>query len=418
MTAEIISIGDELLIGQVVNTNSAWIAPRLNNIGVTIRQVTTIGDRKEEILRAMKEATQRADLILLTGGLGPTKDDITKAVLCEFFQTKLVLNEETLQDIRNIFSFHKIPMPEINIKQAEIPENCIPLRNKYGTAPGMRFEFDGKFLVSLPGVPYEMKALMEEQVIPRLKTSAQSNFIIHRTVKTYGIGESSLMELITDWEERLEKDNIRLAYLPSPGKVRLRLSAEGSDEKYLNDKINDYINELTTLIPTYFRGDDTVSLEGLIGNQLRKNKQTLCASESCTGGFISHLITSVSGSSDYFKGSLVAYSNEIKTDFLGVSKETLVQHGAVSKETVELMAVGLLDKFHTHYSIATSGIAGPTGGTPDKPVGTVWIALGRQIKPNDTIETDARIFHFSGDRDAVIRKTAEAALNMLWEGMK
>ncbi len=378
MQTEIITIGDEILIGQITDTNSGWIARELLKIGISVKQITTVSDEKEHILAALKEANSRAEIILITGGLGPTKDDITKQTICEFFNTKLVLNNEILEHVKNLFSSRNLKMPEINIKQAEIPQSCVPVKNDFGTAPGMIFEKGKSFFIFMPGVPYEMEAMMETNILPVLREKFKTPYIIQKTILTQGIGESMLMELIEDWENDLYKKGMRLAYLPSFGIVRLRITLSGNNKELIEELIDNKINELKKLIPQYFSGQKEEKPEEIIGMLLRENKHTISIAESCSGGYLSHLITSVPGSSDYFIGSVVSYSNEIKKNELGVTENDLKNFGAVSKEVVEAMANGIRKKFKTDYSIATSGIAGPTGGTEEKPVGTIWIAVASE----------------------------------------
>ena len=407
MLAEIITIGDEILIGQIVDTNSAWMATLLNENGIKVFQITSVSDNKEHIITTLKEASERTDIILITGGLGPTNDDITKHTLCEYFNAKLRLDDSVLEDVTNIFKKFGREVTPINRKQAEIPENCIPLHNRNGTAPGMWFEEKGKVYVSMPGVPFEMKALMTNEVIPRLKKKFTLPVIIHKNVLTQGIGESMLAEKIADWETSLAQENIKLAYLPSISVVRLRLSISGTDTDILNERINRKVEELQKIAGQHIYGYDDETLEGNVGGLLRQKKQTLSTAESCTGGYIAHRIVSVPGSSDYFKGAIVSYANEIKINELGVSKEVLDTYGAVSQQAVEQMASGVRKKLNTDYSIAVSGIAGPDGGTPEKPVGTVWIAIATPTK------VFSRELHFGGDRERNIIATALTALNML-----
>jgi len=406
MTAEIISIGDELLIGQVVNTNASWMAEQLNRAGIKVNQITAISDQWGHILSALKEAGMKSDIVLITGGLGPTKDDITKQTLCEFFNTKLKFNEEVFKNIKKLFGKRGLIINELNKKQAEIPKNCIPIKNNNGTAPGMWFEKEGKIYVSMPGVPFEMKPMITDFVIPELSKRFNTPAIVHRTILTQGMPESLLASEIESWENSLPA-NIKLAYLPQPGIIRLRLSASGKNKTELKNQISYEIQKLKKIIPDLIFGYDDDTLYEIIGNLLRKNGQTVSTAESCTGGYIAHLITSVPGSSDYFKGSVVAYSNEIKENILGVIHKSLIDHGAVSKEVVIEMAGGVQQKFNTDYSIATSGIAGPGGGTDKKPVGTSWIAITTPFK------TFAKKFQFGEHRQRNISKTALTALNML-----
>ena len=406
MNCCIVTIGDELLIGQVVDTNSAFIGQEMSKLGVRVHSRISVGDREEDILNALEQAQQIVDIILITGGLGPTKDDITKNVLCKFFGAKLVVNEEVLHDVKEIFTRLNRPMLETNLKQAEVPDNCLVLKNKNGTAPGMWFKKENKIFVSMPGVPYEMKAMLTESVIPELKKTFSFPHIIHRTIMTCGIGESFLAELIKDWEENLPT-HFRFAYLPSLNQLRLRMTVTGDDEAKLKQEIEEQERKLIPLIDKYVFGFDDEPLESVIGKMLLERKANIALAESCTGGYIAHKLTSISGSSAYFDGSLITYSYDAKENFLGVTHDTLLHHGAVSEETVREMVAGVKKKFNTTYAIAVSGIAGPDGGTPDKPVGTVWIALAT---PKEII---ARKFFFHRNRIQNIEMTSVAALNML-----
>lgn len=406
MKAEIISIGDEILIGQVMNTNAGWLAEQMNLIGISVVRITTIGDNKEEIIGSLDDAGKRADIILITGGLGPTRDDITKQTLCEYFDTVLKFNKQAFRDIEKLFEGRGWQMNEKNKKQAELPANAVPLTNKNGTAPGMWFEQDGKIIVSLPGVPFEMKPMITDQVIPKLSEKLQTDTLYHKTVLTQGMGESWISDKIEDWEDKLP-ENIKLAYLPQPGMVRLRLSATGQNKKELEKQVDEEIEKLKKIIPDLIFGYNNDTLEEVVGKHLRNNRATVATAESCTGGYIAHLITSVSGSSDYYPGSVVSYSNEVKIKELGVSEDDLEKHGAVSEAVVRQMAEGVMKKFGTDYAISTSGIAGPTGGTDEKPVGTTWIAVCSKEK------TIAKKFSFGNNRGRNIRVTALQAMNML-----
>lgn len=412
MQVEIITIGDEILIGQIVDTNSAFIGQLLNLNGMSVKQITSVSDNKEHIIKALDEAKTRADVILVTGGLGPTKDDITKKTLAEYFNCKMRFDEQAYQDVVDLFSLYGKEVTPINRLQAEVPEKCEVIRNKNGTAPAMWFELDSKIIVSMPGVPYEMKAIMQEQVIPRLKTRFKLPAIFHKTVLTQGLGESFLSELISDWEDSLASLNIKLAYLPSPGIVRLRLSTKGNSEKDLIANVESKIAELQKIIPEYIYGyeiygEERETLEHIVGKLLKEKKKTISTAESCTGGYISHLITKVAGSSEYYMGSVISYSYEIKESELGVSKEILNTQGAVSQAVVEQMAKSIREKYKTDFSISASGIAGPGGGTEEKPVGTVWIAVATPTK------IISEKFLFGNNRERNIQKTANAALNML-----
>ncbi|MEI8046835.1 MAG: competence/damage-inducible protein A [Bacteroidota bacterium] len=405
MLAEIITIGDELLIGQVIDTNSAWMAEQLNMIGIRVHQITSISDNQEHILTTLKEASERVQLILITGGLGPTKDDITKQTLCRYFNTSLVFSEEVYQNVEKLFAARGFAVSELNRLQAMVPANCKVIPNPNGTAPCMWFAEDDCIYVSMPGVPFEMKAIMEHEIIPRL-LGKLNKVIIHRTILTEGVGESHLATIIEPWEDSLP-EFVKLAYLPQPGMVRLRLTAYGTDRGQLQEAIHKAEKELIPYAGKYIFGFDDDTMESVIGHLLREKKMTLSTAESCTGGNIAQLITSIAGSSDYFKGSVVAYSNEIKEQFLGVPHQVLLDFGAVSEQTVMAMAEGIRMRFSTDYAIAVSGIAGPAGGTDEKPVGTTWIAIAT---PTGTI---SRKFLFGEHRGRNIRKASIAALNML-----
>jgi nicotinamide-nucleotide amidase len=405
MKTEIITIGDELLIGQVIDTNSAWMAEQLNLLGISVFQITSISDNREHILSTLTEASQRADILLITGGLGPTNDDITKETLSEYFDSPLVFNEEAYHQIEQLFSLRGFPVTNLNRLQASIPECCTPLPNSGGTAPGMWFEKDKIIYVSMPGVPFEMKSIMTEAVLPRL-ASLSPVTIAHKTILTQGVGESFLAAKIAEWEAKLPQ-YIKLAYLPQPGLVRLRLTASGSDSENLRNGLARATSELAGLIPEYIFGYDDDTLEELIGRQLRSLNLTLATAESCTGGYIAHLVTSISGSSDYFKGSIIAYSNEIKESLLDVKHETLMADGAVSEATVIEMAEGARKNIRSDCAIAISGIAGPSGGTDEKPVGTTWIAIS---SPAGQV---AEKFLLGEHRGRNIRKAGITALNML-----
>lgn len=401
---EIISIGDELLIGQVVNTNASWIASELNKNGIAVSRITAIQDSGNEIFEALNNS--RENIVLLTGGLGPTKDDITKSVLCSYFDSRLIFHKTTFEHIKSLFGKRNYPLTEVNKNQALIPDNCIPLFNQYGTAPGMWFETEGKVVVAMPGVPFEMKSLVTNELIPKLKQEFQIDNIIHRTIMTIGVGESMLAEKIADWENSLPA-HIKLAYLPQPGIVRLRLSAQSDNYDKAYAEIENYISGLQDIIPDKIFGFDDISLEKVVGNLLVEKGKTLATAESCTGGYLAHLITSIAGSSDYFTGSVVSYANDVKVNQLNVKQSDIDTHGAVSQEVVEQMAIGGRKLLNTDYCLSTSGIAGPDGGTADKPVGTVWIALAHPAG------VKSRLFQFGEHRGRNIHRSALAALNML-----
>lgn len=406
MKAEIITIGDELLIGQVVDTNSAFIATELNKAGINVYQITSVPDEKDRIIIALDEAEKRADLVLLTGGLGPTNDDITKYTLAGYFNSKLVRNEEVIANIKNILEKRDVRINERNLKQADLPDNCEIIFNHFGSASGMWFIKDNIQFISMPGVPFEMKEMLVNQIIPELIKRNKLPVIQHRTILTHGLAESVMAEKIRNWESYLPS-YIRLAYLPSPGILRLRLSGTSDNRDQLNKELNKQIDLLQKLLPENIIGYNDDKLEEIIGQLLKKKHRTLSAAESCTGGTISQLITSVPGASDYFKGSVVAYSNEIKQSVLNVSQETLMNFGAVSQQTVEEMAEGVRQLYQTDYAVAVSGIAGPGGGTPEKPVGTVWIAIA------SAKATMSHLFHLGDNRGRNIQQATIAALNLL-----
>jgi nicotinamide-nucleotide amidase len=375
--ASIITIGDELLIGQVIDTNSAWMAQQLNKAGVSVRARVAVGDDAEEIIKALDTERANSDVILITGGLGPTSDDITKQLLCDYFGGKMVINEGALQNVKNLFEkIYKKPASQVNLSQAEVPDVCDVIQNKRGSAPGMVFHKDHTIYVSMPGVPYEMQGIME-QVIPMLQKEFHLPAIIHRTILTAGIGESALAAMIVDFEEHLPEE-IKLAYLPNYGMVRLRLTTTGFDKEATEKTIDSQFNQLKELVKTYMVTDEDETMQVVLGKLLVQHKKTISTAESCTGGTIASLITSVAGSSRYFEGSIVSYSYGVKESLLDVKNQTLETYGAVSEEIVKEMLTGILNKVKTNYGIAVSGIMGPNGGTPDKPVGTVWIAVGNK----------------------------------------
>lgn len=405
MKAEIITIGDELLIGQVIDTNSAWMADELNMMGINVHQISSISDNSEHILTTLLEASHRADMLLITGGLGPTNDDITKQTLSEYFDSPLVFNEEAYRRIEQLFAQRGFPVTPLNRMQAMLPACCTAIPNTNGTAPGMWFEKDGIIYVSMPGVPFEMKTMMTNEVLPKLSSFSQKA-IVHKTILTQGVGESFLAAAIAPWENSLPV-HIKLAYLPQPGLVRMRLSATGTDAKQLQLEVEHWVSKLRKMIPEFIFGYNDDKLEEIVGRQLLSLNYTLATAESCTGGYIAHLITSISGSSNYFKGSIVAYANEIKENLLGVEHETLLTHGAVSEATVKEMAVNVCQKLGTTCSIAISGIAGPLGGTEDKPVGTTWIAI---LSPAGLVTEK---FLLGEHRGRNIHKAGISALNLL-----
>ena len=407
MKAEIITIGDEILIGQIVDTNSQWIGTELNKIGVSVYQISSIQDDKQHILNALKEAESRVDIVIITGGLGPTKDDITKHTIAKYFNDTLTLNEDVVNHIKELFAKYNIPFGELNRLQGLIPTKATYLKNNYGTAPGMWFYENETVFVSLPGVPNEMKGLMSEKVLPKIQEEFQLPFILHKTIMTYGLGESSLAERIEDFENNLPSF-IKLAYLPNYGKVRLRLSAKGDDKKTLEESLQKQIEELYQLIPDIITGiDDGGQIEKTIGDLLKGKGKTICTAESLTGGKIAATLVSVPGSSTYYKGSFVTYSAETKINLLGVSPKTIENHSVVSAEVAIEMAKGAKEKLQTNYAIAVTGNAGPTTDDTDKTAGVVFIALATDN------EVFVEEFNFGKPRGRVIDKTVNKSLEML-----
>jgi len=406
INASIITIGDELLIGQVIDTNSGWMAQKLNRIGITVTKRIAVGDDADEIWNALDIENKNADIVLITGGLGPTSDDITKELLCKYFSGKMIVDAGALENVKFLFEkiYHK-PISDVIFKQAEVPDVCEVLQNKRGSAPGMIFQKEGTIFVSMPGVPYEMQGIMED-VIPFLERRFQLPTIIHKTILTAGIGESSLAEIIKNFEAQLPEE-IRLAYLPTYGMVRLRLTTSGFDKIKTERLINDQFNELKKLVKNYIVTDEDETMQQVLGKLLLNHNKTISTAESCTGGAIASLITSVPGASAYFEGSIVSYACGVKEMLLDVKKSTLENYGAVSEETVKEMLSGLLNKMKTDYGIAVSGIMGPDGGTPEKPVGTVWIAVGNKEK--QVVQKLKQRF----ERQKNIEVTAVMALNMM-----
>lgn len=405
MKVELLSIGDELLIGQTINTNASWLGQECSKIGLRVVQVTTISDEKQIIKDAVDDAFKRSDIVLVTGGLGPTKDDITKYTLCEYFDTELEIHLPTLQKIEGFFARRNRPMLEVNIRQAELPKVCEILENKNGTAAGMWFNHEGKVLVSMPGVPYEMKGIMTDEVFPRLKERFELKGMYHKTILVQGVGESFLAESIKDWENEVREIGLGLAYLPSPGIVKLRITSfEGISRK---EEINAYFTVLKDRFPQYIYGSEEDTLPKVVGELLRSKKLTIGTIESCTGGSLASAIVSVAGASDYFQGGLLTYSNELKQKLANVSLEAIEVYGAVSKEIVEEMATKGREKLGVDVCVSTSGIAGPDGGTDEKPVGLVWIGIA----------TQERIlsfqFQFGDDRERNILMTVLTALNLV-----
>ncbi|MBL6448180.1 competence/damage-inducible protein A [Fulvivirga sp. 29W222] len=404
--AEILTIGDEILYGQLLDTNSQWMSAELDKVGIKTIRKTTVSDSREDILTALKEAEARADIVLITGGLGPTNDDLTKPCLAEHFSCEIAMNEAALQEVSSLFKSKGLELTEVNKMQAALPVCCDMISNKLGSAPGMWFERNGKVFVSMPGVPHEMKKMMVDTVIPQLQQIFQTDIIFHKIVKTIGIGESWLAEMIRDWENSLPS-HIKLAYLPSMGQVKLRLTAIGDNIDELITEVDELIESLRTYVGKYIYGYDNDQIEEVVGKMLFDQSKTIALAESCTGGYVSHKITRVAGSSEYYQGSVVPYHNSLKINILGVSEQTLLDHGAVSEQTVYEMANLVRKKFNADIGVATSGIAGPGGGSPDKPVGTVWIAYA------DGEQTITRKLQLWKDREINIQATAVALLNLI-----
>lgn len=411
MLAEIITIGDEILIGQIVDTNSAWMAQQLNVAGIKVKQITSVSDDADHIIEALTQAEKRATIILITGGLGPTKDDITKFTLARYFNMGMRRDQGVLDQVEGFFKKINRPMIESNTRQADVPDGCTVIPNKNGTAPCMWFEHDGNIIVSMPGVPFEMMYLMEEEILPRLQKAFDLPAIYHKTILTAGLGESFLAAEIEDIENSLPA-SIKLAYLPKLGQVRLRLSTSGNDEEQLKNDVEIYARQIINKLDRYVVAEDDIALEKAILNIMEKKGLTLSTAESCTGGYIAHLITKHPGCSTVYAGGAVAYSYDLKESVLGVKAETLAEYGAVSEQTVKEMALGAIKHFNTDYSVAVSGIAGPDGGTADKPVGTVWIAVASK----DGVV--AKLFTFGNKRVQNIERSAMSALSMVLNQLK
>jgi len=412
MQAEIITIGDEILIGQIIDTNSAFIAKQLNKIGVEVYQISSIQDEKTHILNAFNEASSRSNIVIITGGLGPTKDDITKHTFCEYFNDELVLDESVLAHVQDIFTkYVSTPILESNKSQAWIPSQAIPLHNEYGTAPGMWFEKEGVVYISMPGVPYEMKAIFMEQALPRLQDRFRTPYIIHKTVLTYGLGESAIADKIEDWENQLPPF-IKLAYLPSLGRVRLRLSARGEDEVVLKSGLDTAIERLNRVIGDIIKGyEDEQTLEERIAEAFISQGKTLVTAESCTGGRLAAKFTEIPGASSYFIGSVISYATSAKNDVLQISEALIAKHSVVSSEITKVMAEKARAMFKADFAIATTGNAGPTKGDSDAEIGTVFIAVA---SPDDT---QVQKFQFGKHRERVTQKAVNKALELIYEGI-
>ncbi len=410
VSVELLTIGDEILFGQIVDTNSQWMSVALTEAGFRVIHKTTVGDQEDAILRAFAEAERRADVVLITGGLGPTSDDLTKPCLARYFQCELKMHEEALAEITEFFTSRGREITELNRQQAALPACCEKITNPVGTAPGMWFQRNGKVFMSMPGVPHEMKKMMTERVVPKLRETFATPVICHKMIRTVGIGESFLADKIAAWEKSLPP-HIKLAYLPSLGEVKLRLTATGTNQDALRQETEELTRQLLPLAGEYIYGYGDSVLEDVIGRMLRDRHLTLAIAESCTGGYLSHLITSIPGSSEYFMGSMIPYAYEIKMRQLGVKPETLEKYGAVSEPTIHEMANIVRAKFNTDIGVATSGIAGPGGATPEKPVGTVWIAF------SDKNKTVTKKLQLTKDRMMNIRLTSVAVLNMIRQNL-
>lgn len=412
MKAEILTIGDEILIGQITNTNSVWIAQQLNLCGIRVVHMASVPDDESAIINAFDQANHRADFVFITGGLGPTKDDITKKTFANYFNVPLVMDENVLQQVDSFFTKRGRVLSEVNRKQALVPEGCVVIPNTNGTAPGMWMKKNKTVYISMPGVPYEMKVMVSEHIMPKIKAEYDLPFIYHKTILTQGIGESMLAELIETWEDELASKNIKLAYLPQPGMVRLRLSTHGKKLEELKEAVSAEVEKVRPLIQKYIfgfenYGEPSPTIERVVSELLRARKQTVSVAESCTGGYLSSLFTAIAGSSEIFRGAVVPYANITKHTILEVDKNLFETVGAVSRECVEQLAQNVRLKFESDYAISVSGIAGPGGATPEKPVGTVWIAVASKEK------TIALKFQFGDNRERNIVMTANAAINML-----
>lgn len=412
MKAEILTIGDEILIGQIVNTNSVWISKQLNLCGIKVVHMASVADDETAILEAFDAAAKRADFVFITGGLGPTKDDITKKTIARYFSANLVVNQQMLAAIVSYFSKRGRETSQVNRDQALVPEGCFVIQNDHGTAPGIWMQKEGVNFISMPGVPYEMEAMMSNTILPKIISENDLPFIYHRTILTQGIGESALAEMIESWEDALAIKNIKLAYLPQTGMVRLRLSSSGKNQTVLKRQIDEEIEKLKTIAGNFIfgyenYGEESVGIEKILSELLRERKESISLAESCTGGYVSSLITALPGASEIFKGAIVPYTNMAKHELLKVEQEIFETQGSVSRECVEALAKEVRLKFSSTYSIAISGIAGPTGATPEKPLGTVWIA----VASSDRIIS--KKFQFGEHRQRNIIASSSAALGMM-----
>lgn len=408
MKAAIVTIGDEILIGQIVDTNSAFIAKSLDRIGVEVHEMISISDDKQHILDTFQKFQNKVDLVLITGGLGPTKDDVTKKTFCDYFEDELIVDQAVLAHVTKLIEgFYKRTITQINKDQALVPSKCTVLHNEVGTAPGMWMKKENTVFISLPGVPFEMKYLVENEIIPKVVRENKRPYILHKTIMTYGRGESAVAEQIEDWENNLP-EFIKLAYLPAPGRVRLRLTARGTDKEFLEKSIDENVTSLTEIIGDIIVGfDDDETLETVVGKLLKQQNKTISTAESCTGGNIAQLLTSVSGASSYFKGSVVSYATETKISVLGLSEELIHKYSVVSAEVAKEMAINIRNMMKTDYGIATTGNAGPTKGDSNAEVGSVFIALAT---PNEVIVEE---FNFGQPREKVIDRATNKSMEIL-----
>jgi nicotinamide-nucleotide amidase len=411
ITAEILTIGDEILYGQILDTNAQWMSSELDQLGIKVIRKTTVGDNEEDILAAFSQAEAKADLVLITGGLGPTNDDLTMPTLAKYFNSEIILDDNVLRHVKDFFEKRGRDFTELNRRQALVPKAAVVIHNELGTAPCTWLERDGKVFVSMPGVPHEMKNLMKELVIPKVRSFFKTPVIYHRLIKTVGIGESFLAEKIKDWEASLPA-HVSLAYLPSIGHVKLRLTAVGEDREALKSDVQKLIDQLMPLAENYIYGYDRTTLEEAVGQMLLAQKKTIALAESCTGGFIQHKITTIPGSSAYFQGGIVPYHNQFKIEQLGVQAKTLEEYGAVSEECVKEMAERVREKFNADIGAASSGVAGPDGGSDEKPVGTVWIAYA------DGKQTIAKKLQLTQNRLLNIEITEISVLNLVRKSLK
>ena len=406
--ASILTIGSEILYGHILDTNAHFISSSLSEQGIQVKMKLSVADKSDDLITAFTIGFNNSDVVIMTGGLGPTNDDITKKCLSEYFNSPIERNDIAYDDVESYFKKRGLEFTSVNQMQAFLPQVAQPIKNDMGTAPGIWIEKEGKVFIAMPGVPHEMRHMLLDKVLPLLKQKYKTEMVVHKMIMTAGIGESWLSDKIADWEKQLPK-NIDLAYLPGYGQVKLKITAKGNDLDRLRDHIQEEVRKLYAIVGKYIYGEDNLKLEEKIGEILRERKLQLAIAESCTGGYISHLVTSIAGSSDYYQGGIVAYANEVKVQELGVQTETIERYGAVSEETVKAMADGVRNTLKTDIGIATSGISGPGGGSEEKPVGLVWIAV------SDTSGCVARQYNIPKDRISHIKYASTAALILLWQ---